>query len=129
MTVTGVRSSWLASEVNCVSALKERSSRSNISSKAPASRLISLFPRGRPMRFDRSSPPEMLSAAAMTFSMGLKDRLDISQPPSADTTTRPGSSAHASGTITSMTPSLAALSMVPRTHTVAPPTFNALSYT
>ena len=71
----------------------------------------------------------MLSAAAMTFSMGLKDRLDISQPPSADTTTRPGNSAHASGTITSMTPSLAALSMVPRTHTVAPPTFSALSYT
>ena len=81
------------------------------------------------MRRDRSSPPEMLSAAAMTFSMGLKELLEMSQPPPTLSTTSAGSTDHASGTMTSITLPRAALSMVPRTHRPLPPISSQQSYT
>ena len=62
----------------------------------------------------------MLAAAAMTFSIGLKERLEMSQPPATLSSTSAGSTDHASGTMTSMTLPLALAEMVPRTQRAPP---------
>lgn len=73
---TGVRSSWEASAVNCRSASKEASRRSNMPLKASARRENSSFPRGSAMRPDRSRASLMAAAVWVMLSRGEKLRLN-----------------------------------------------------
>ena len=77
MIETGVRSSWEASAVNCFSASKERSSRSNSRSKVPASRENSSFPGGRSIRRDKSLASLIANAVAVILSSGRKALFEI----------------------------------------------------
>ena len=81
ITEMGVRSSWEASAVNCFSASKEASRRSNIRSKVFARRVNSLFPGGVSILADRSAASFMLSAVAIISSSGLKALFAIQYPP------------------------------------------------
>ena len=71
ITATGVRSSWEASEVNCRSRLKERSSRSSMVLKVTASSCTSSLVAMPVIRRERS-PARMLSAALV---MEIEDSL------------------------------------------------------
>ena len=71
MTATGVRSSWEASEVNCRSRSKERSSRSSMVLKVSASSCTSSLVAMPVIRRERS-PARMLSAALV---MEIEDSL------------------------------------------------------
>ena len=74
ITDTGVRSSWEASAANCSSAWKERSSRSSIWLKVPASRENSSSRWDTGMRADKSLPWLMAEAVAAIWSKGRKAR-------------------------------------------------------
>ena len=74
---------------------------------------------GRPMRALRSCPSEMALAAAVSWRTGRRARLAMKY--SADdptSTSSTGSSDHASGRMTRMTPPLASASMTPRSQTL-----------
>ena len=70
------------------------------------------------MRALRSCPSEMALAVAVSWRTGRRARLAMKYPPMTDSTSSTGSSDHASGRMTRMTPPLASASMTPRSQTL-----------